>query len=140
MSLDFERRLESYAELAVKIALNVQPGQRLMIIGPLANGGAALDAAPLIRKITEAAYKAGASLVEAIYGDEEMLLLRFKHARENTFGEYSEWLPGALARHVEAGHAILSVYANDPDLLKHEAPERVSTIQEVTARDVRPFR
>jgi aminopeptidase len=140
MSSDLERRLEIYADLAVKVALNVQPGQRLMIIGPLANGGAALDAAPLIRKITQAAYKAGASLVEAIYGDEEMLLLRFRHARENTFAEYSEWLPGALARHVEAGHAILSVYANDPDLLKHEAPERVSTVQEVTARDVRPFR
>jgi aminopeptidase len=140
MSLDFERRLRSYADLAVKIALNVQPGQRLMIIGPLANGGAALDAVPLIRKITEAAYEAGASLVEAIYGDEEMLLLRFKHARENTLVEYSAWLPDALARHVEAGHAVLSVYANDPDLLKNEPPERVSNVQEATGRAVRPFR
>jgi aminopeptidase len=140
MSLDFERRLEIYADLAVRIALNVQPGQRLMIIGPLANGGAALDAVPLIRKITQAAYKAGASLVEAIYGDEEMLLLRFRYARENTLAEYSAWLPDALARHVESGHAVLSVYANDPDLLKNEPPERVSTVQEATARDVRPFR
>jgi aminopeptidase len=140
MPLDFERRLEIYADLAVRIALNVQPGQRLMIIGPLANGGAALDAVPLIRKITQAAYKAGASLVEAIYGDEEMLLLRFRHARENTLAEYSAWLPDALARHVESGHAVLSVYANDPDLLKNEPPERVSTVQEATARDVRPFR
>jgi aminopeptidase len=138
--LEFERRLDMYADLAVKIALNVQPGQRLLIIGPLASGGAALDAVPLIRKITEAAYKAGASLVEAIYGDEAMLLLRFKHAREGTLAEYSAWLPDALARHVEAGHAILSVYANDPDLLKHEPADRVSTVQEATARDVRPFR
>jgi len=140
MPYDFDRRLEIYAELAVKIALNVQPGQRVMIIGPLANGGASLEAAPLIRKIAKAAYQAGAPLVEAIYGDEEMQLVRFKQAADHTFGEYSAWLPDALGNHVQAGHAILSVYANDPDLLKNEQPERVSTVVEATARDVRPFR
>ena len=96
--MDFERRLEIYAELAVKVALNVRPGQRLMIIGPLANGGAALDAAPFVRKITECAYGVGATFVEAIYGDEEMQLTRFKRAPRTSFGEYSAWLPQALVR------------------------------------------
>jgi aminopeptidase len=140
MSGDFERRLEMYAELVVKIALNLQPGQRLMIIGPLANGGTSLEAAPLVRKITIAAYQAGAPLVEAIYGDEQMQVLRMRQAPEDSFGQYSAWLPDALVKHVEAGHAMLSIYANDPDLLKHELPERVSTVQEATAREVRPFR
>src|SRR5712691_2216699 len=140
MSLNFERRLEMYAELAVKIALNVQPGQRLMIIGPLANGGASLEAAPLIRKIAACAYDVGSPLVESVYGDEALQLIRFKHAARNKFNEYSAWLPQALVQHIEGGHAILSVYANDPDLLKHESPELVSTVQEATAREVRPFR
>jgi len=35
---------------------------------------------------------------------------------------------------------VLSVYANDPDLLKNQPPELVGTVQEATARDVRPFR
>ena len=138
--MDVERRLEMYAELAVKVALNVQPGQRLLIIGPLANGGAALDAAPLIRKITACAYDVGAAFVEAIYGDEEMQRIRFMRAPRNSFGEYSAWLPQALVQHVEGGHAVLSIYANDPDLLKNESTELVSTVQEATARDVRPFR
>src|SRR5205807_5165487 len=140
MPYDFDRRLEIYAELAVKIALNLQPGQRVMIIGPLASGGASPEAAPLIRKIAKAAYQAGAPLVEAIYGDEEMQLVRFKHAADHTFGEYSAWLPDALVKHVQGGHAILSVHANDPDLLKHENPDRVSTVVEATAREVRSFR
>ena len=138
--MDFEQRFDMYAELAVKVALNIQPGQRLMIIGPLANGGASLDAAPVIRKIAECAYGAGASLVEAIYGDEALQLIRFTHAPRNSFGEYSAWLPDALLRHVEGGHAVLSVYANDPDLLKNQPAELVGTVQEATARDVRPFR
>ena len=138
--MDFERRLEIYAELAVKVALNVRPGQRLMIIGPLANGGAALDAAPFVRKITECAYGVGATFVEAIYGDEEMQLTRFKRAPRTSFGEYYAWLPQALVQHVEGGNAVLSVYANDPDLLKNQPADLVGTVQEATAREVRPFR
>jgi len=138
--MDFERRMELYAELTVKVALNVQPGQRLLIIGPLANGGAALEAAPVIRKIAECAYDVGAVFVEAIYGDEALQLVRFKRAPRNSFGQYSAWLPKALQEHVEGGNAVLSVYANDPDLLKHQPPELVSTVQEATAREVRPFR
>ena len=34
--------LDSYADLAIGIGLNLRPGQRLMIIGPLANGGVSL--------------------------------------------------------------------------------------------------
>ena len=47
--------LNVYAELAVKIALNLQKGQRLLIIGPLANGGVSLDAAPLVRAVVRVA-------------------------------------------------------------------------------------
>lgn len=132
--------LGTYAELVVRIALNVQPGQRLLIIGPLANGGASLEAAPLVRQIAVAAYKAGSPLVETIWGDEELMLIRFKHAPRGSFGGYSAWIPRALVDHVEAGHAILSISANDPDLLNGEPPELVDALQQATARDVRPFR
>src|SRR5512141_1906876 len=50
----------SYADLAVKVGLNLQPGQRLLVIGPLANGGVSLEAAPLVREIAASAYRAGA--------------------------------------------------------------------------------
>jgi aminopeptidase len=140
MTTDFERRLESYGELVVKVGLNLQPSQRLLIIGPLASGGVSLEAAPLVRQIAASAYRAGAPLVEAIWGDEGLLLTRFKHAAADSFEEFSSWLPNALFNHVEAGHAVLSVYANDPDLLKGEAPERVGAVQQAVGRSVRPFR
>src|SRR6476620_2695443 len=135
--MDSDRRLEKYAELAVKVALNVQPGQRVLIIGPLANGGASLEAAPLVRQLAKAAYKAGSPLVEAVWGDEELMLVRFKHAPRDSFNEYSAWFPHALEQHVEAGHAVISLSANDPDLLKDEPPELVSAVQQASARDVR---
>ena len=134
------RRLQLYAELAVRIALNVQPGQRLMIIGPLANGGASLDAAPLAREIAAAAYRAGAPLVETLYGDESQQRVRFANAPRGSFSEFSAWLPRALSGHVEAGHAVLSIGANDPDLLREQPAELVSAVLQATAREMRPFR
>ena len=138
--MDLERKLQVYAELAVRVALNVQPGQRVMIIGPLANGGASLESAPLARQIAAAAYRAGSPLVETIYGDEAQQSLRFKHAPRESFGSFSSWLPAALSEHVRAGHAVLSISANDPDLLQGESPDLVSTLLQSTAREMRPFR
>lgn len=132
--------LRRYADLAVSVGLNLRAGQRLLIIGPLANGGVALEAAPLVREIAARAYAAGARLVETLWGDEPLQSIRFAHAPRDSFSEFSAWLPGALVDHVAHGHAILSVYANDPDHLKNEPPELVSAVQQATARAVRPFR
>jgi aminopeptidase len=135
-----ERRLQVYAELAVKVALNVRPGQRVMMIGPLANGGASLEAVPLARAIATAAYRAGSPLVETIYGDERLQSLRFEHAPRDSFSHFSAWLPAALAEHVRAGHAVMSISANDPDLLHGHPADLVSALLQATARDMRPFR
>ena len=118
---DFFTRLRAYGELIVKVGINLRAGQRLLIIGPLANGGASLEAAPLVRHIAASAYRAGAPLVEVLWGDEALLLTRFEHAPRESFERFSAWLPRALVEHVEHGHAVLSVYANDPDLLKNRA-------------------
>ena len=140
MPTDFDRLLRTYAELTVKVGLNLQPGQRLLIIGPVANGGCSLEAAPLVREITAAAYDAGARLVETLWGDEALLAARLRHAPRDSFGEFSAWLPKALVEHVEGGHGVLSIYANDPDQLKDQQPDLVAAVQQATAKAVRPFR
>ena len=140
MSINLDRTLALYGDLAVRVALNLQPGQRLFIIGPLANGGCSLEAAPLVRAIAASAYKAGAEFVEAIWGDEALQLARFRNARSETFSQFSSWFPDALTEHVHAGHAVLSVYANDPDLLKDQPSDLVGAVQKAVSRAVRPFR
>src|SRR5262245_48708862 len=137
---DREQRLQAYGELTVRVGLNLRPGQRLLIIGPLSSGGVSLEAAPLVRHIVSAAYRAGASLVETIWGDEAAQMSRFRYAARDSFNEFSAWLPGALVEHAEAGHAIASVYANDPDQLKDEPPELVSAVQQAVSKAVRSFR
>jgi aminopeptidase len=140
MDIDLDKMLRTYADLTVKIGLNLQPHQRLLIIGPIANGGVSLEAAPLVRHIAAAAYDAGARLVETLWGDEALLAVRFKRAPHDSFDEFSAWLPKALVEHIEAGDGVLSIYANDPDQLKDESPEKVAVVQQAMARSVRPFR
>ena len=129
-----------YGELAVRVGLNLRPGQRLLIIGPLASGGVSLEAAPLVRHVAAAAYRAGAPLVEAIWGDELLQLTRFDRASPGSFGECSAWFPAALTQHAVAGHAFLSIYANDPDLLRGRRPDDVGALQQSTSFAFRPFR
>lgn len=140
MPTSHDLMLARYGDLAVRVALNLQPGQRLLITGPLANGGASLDAAPLVRHVAESAYRAGAQLVETLWGDEALQLARFRNAPAGSFDQFSTWFPTALADHVRGGHAVLSIYANDPDLLKDQPPALVGEVQKAVSTAVRPFR
>ena len=74
----FEDRLRQYAEAAIRGGLNLRPGQRLLMIGPRVTGGVSPEAAPLVRALTSAAYRAGAPLVETVWGDEALQLIRFR--------------------------------------------------------------
>ena len=58
----FEKKLAAYAEVAVRVGLNLQPGQRLII-------DASIEAAPMVRRITSEAYRAGAELVDVLWND-----------------------------------------------------------------------
>jgi aminopeptidase len=138
--LNDARRLRSFGELTVNVGLNLRAGQRLLVIGPLASGGVSLDGAPLVREIAAAAYRAGSPLVEALWGDERLQVVRFRDAPRDSFTQYSDWFPKALVEHVAAGHAVVSVYANDPDLFKNENADIISAVQQATSRAVRPFR
>ena len=65
MSTEFERNLERYAEVILKIGLNIQPKQRLLIGGPSSfSDGVPFEAAPLIRIIAKKAYQMGVRLVD----------------------------------------------------------------------------
>jgi len=74
----FDRNLDRLAETAVRIGLGLAPGQELLIT-------ATLEAVPLVQRITEHAYKQGASLVTVLFSDEQASLLRFRYGSDASF-------------------------------------------------------
>ena len=120
--------LRKYAEAIVRVGLNLREGQRLVITNATARG-IPPPARSLVHEVTKAAYAAGARYVEAIWGDEEMLRLRLQHAPADSFDEYPTWTANGIMDFIKRGDALLSIYANDPDVYHGLDPERVGAMQ-----------
>ena len=133
MSLEFEQNLRRYAEMAVKIGANVQPGQRLLI-------RAAIDQPALVRLIATSAYQAGARLVDVLWADEQIDLIRFQHAPRDSFEETSSWWANALLEYGQRGDALISIAGNDPDLLKDQDPDLIAIANKAAGIKLAPFR
>lgn len=139
MRADFSEMLQRYADAAIRGGLNLQPGQRLLVIGPRTTGGVSPEVADLVRAIVTSAYRAGSPLVEVLWGDEELQLIRFREAPAESFSAFSAWQQHALIDHIDNGHALLSIYANAPDLFAGLPSERVSSIQKASSRALHQF-
>ena len=88
--LTFDEKLDRLAEVAVKIGLGLQPGQEMLMSAPI-------DALPLVRRITEHAYRVGALLVTTFYGDDPSIVARYEHAPDASFDYAPVWLQEAIA-------------------------------------------
>ena len=131
-SPDFEHNLQKYAELIVKVGLNLQPGQRLAVI-------ADIQAAPLVRLAAAQAYQLGCRLVDVIWDDEAVTLTRFQHAPRDSFEEFPDWKVKALTEYAQRGDALLSITSADPDLLAGQDAELINLSQRARAEKQRPF-
>jgi aminopeptidase len=135
---DFDQKLERYADLIVKVGLNLRAGQRLMISNP-STRGALVHTAPLVRKLAASAYRAGARLVDVVWGDEAMMKIRLETATRDTLTEYPTWQIKGMEDYFEKGDAFLSVRSNNPDLLGSLDPELVSVVQKTHLEQMAPY-
>lgn len=125
------KRLGRLAEIAVKVGLNLQPGQDLFLTAP--------DAAlPLARKIAEEAYKAGAGLVTPIVSDEAITLARFRYGADASFDRAPGWLYEGVGKAFAANTARLAIVGEDPMLLSEADPVRVARANRANSIAYRP--
>lgn len=138
MATKFEQNLKKYAELAIRVGLNLRPGQRLLVRAP-SPYGVAFEHAPLVRYVAEAAYKAGARLVDVYWGDEQMELIRFAHAPRDSFAEFPKWKLAIPLEYAERGDAVLTISATDPSLLSGQDPALVGVFQDTMWKEMAPY-
>jgi aminopeptidase len=126
-----EQRLDLLAEVAVKVGLNLNKGQEVVMTAPL-------EALPLARAITEHAYKAGASLVTGLFSDEASTLLRFQHGAEDSFDKAPAWLFEGMAAAFKGGAARLAIVGEDPALLSKQNPDHVARANKARSKAYMP--
>ena len=127
-----QEQLKRYADLAIGVGLNLQPGQHLVIRAPI-------EAVELTRALAASAYDAGCPYVDVSYSDDELQLVRFRHAPADSFAEFPTWRVKGMIERAEQGAAFLTVAGGNPDLLKRQDPEKVATTMRAASEQSKPF-
>lgn len=129
----FKDQLSRYAELAVKVGVNIQPNQYLYI-------SASTDTKEFVREVTELAYDAGARQVFVDWNDDEISRLRFEKAPADSFAEYPEWKVMEREKLAERGAAFMSIVSQSPDLLKGIESSRIGDSQKASGQALDKYR
>ncbi len=124
-------KLDRLAEVAIRVGLNLQPGQDLLLTAPTA-------ALPLVRLIARHAYKAGAGLVTPFLADEEIALARYHHAPDESFDRAAGWLYEGMAKAFSQNTARLAIVGDNPMLLSGEDPEKVARANKANSMAYKP--
>ncbi|MDR3572527.1 MAG: aminopeptidase [Anaerolineaceae bacterium] len=132
MASDFDQSLSNYAELIVKVGLNMRAGQRLVIQAPI-------QAAELVRKVTVSAYKAGVRYVDVLWQDDLINLARYQFAPRDSFEEFPLYLAKGLEEYGRSGDAFLRIYSEDPDLLKDQDPQLIALANKSMATALKKY-
>src|SRR5271154_877351 len=124
-------KLDRLAEVAVKVGLRLERGQNLLVTAPTV-------ALPLVRKVAEHAYKAGAGLVTPILSDEAITLLRYQFGQDEGFDRAADWLYEGISNAFAANTARLAIVADNPMLLSGEDPAKVARASKANSIAYKP--
>jgi aminopeptidase len=126
-----QEKLDLLAQVAVNVGLGLKAGQELVMT-------ASTDAMPLARRITEHAYRAGATLVTTLFSDDESSLMRYRSAANESFDHAAKWLYEGMAAAFKSGAARLAIAGGNPSLLSNEDPDRVGRANRAVSKAYRP--
>src|ERR1700683_2042408 len=124
-------KLDRLAEVAIKVGLRLERGQNLLVTAPTV-------ALPLVRKVAQHAYKAGAGLVTPILSDEAITLLRYRFGRDEGFDRAADWLYEGMSKAFAANTARLAIVADNAMLLSGEDPTKVARASKANSIAYKP--
>jgi aminopeptidase len=120
MTEPFDHLLEKYARLVVRVGVNVQPGQEVVI-------NALPEQADAARAIAEEAYRVGASRVSIQYDDPFLQRAAVEHAPEELLGTSQEHTLAQVRAWGDSKPALISLTGNPhPTLMEGLDPTRLA--------------
>ncbi|QXE01273.1 aminopeptidase [Terribacillus sp. DMT04] len=117
--MDFEQKLEKYAELLLHIGLRVKEGQDLMI-------SADLSAAPFTKVVAQKAYEAGMRDVVVDYQDDNITKAKISYAKEEDLDFFTPFRGRVYEELAAADTAFLEIKTPNPSLFDGIDPARVA--------------
>lgn len=127
-----KKQLNDYCDLAIKIGVNLQKDQELVIRTPI-------ECAEIARALATAGYKAGAKFVTVEYRDEKMGRINYDYATAETLEEVPSWLVSRYNYIIEKKCAVISIAAGDPTIMAGVDPEKIMRASKATALAVKDY-
>lgn len=128
-----EAQLDEYARLVVRVGVNVQPDQPVVVNSPI-------EGADFARRLARAAYEAGARDVTVNWSDEALARLRFERVAEDVLEEYPRWKKALHDDNAAAGAAFISLHGDDPEIFRGIAPARLQKAQRAAGEALLDYR
>ena len=127
-----EQKLQEYARLLVRVGLNVQKGQRLVISSPV-------ECAYFARMCAEEAYAVGCKEVVMNWHDDALARMKYLHADDEVFDTVPLWRRHFFNDHALEGTAYLAISASDPENLKGVDTKRLIRAQQASGKALKDF-
>lgn len=127
-----KKKLHHFADLAIKIGVNLQKDQFLVVNCPV-------ECAYFARIITEQAYKAGAGQVFVNWKDDTISRLTMQNASEDVLTEIPQWQKDKFEYYIQKGVALISVSASDPALYSGIDANKIRRVSTATAKSQKNF-
>lgn len=127
-----EEKLREYAQLLVRVGLNVQKGQTLVISSPV-------ECAFFARLCAAEAYAAGCREVVMNWSDDALGRMKYLHAEDSVFDTVPLWRRHFYNDYALEGAAYLAISASDPENLKGVDPSRLVRSQQASGKALKDF-
>lgn len=129
----FETILNEYAKLCVKVGINIQKGQPLVITAPI-------EGVDFVRLIAKNAYELGASEVHVNWNDEVLAKLKYENSPMEVFENFPKWYADGLEDYAKKGAGFISISAQDPELLKEIDPKKIAANNKSSSMALKEWR
>ncbi len=125
--------LRNYAKLIVKMGVNVQKGQDVII-------SASVDDNYFVKYVVEECYKAKARKVTVDWVSDEVTRLNYKYQKAKTLGEVTEWQKAKLQYQVETLPARIIIESGDPDSLNGLDQDKITEARRLSGPIIMQYR
>ena len=125
--------LREYAKLIVRVGVNVQKGQEVIV-------HAGLDQPEFVQMVVEEAYKAKAKKVTVEWSYQPLTKTHVRYQSVKTMGEVTEWEKARLEHYCNVLPARIHLTSADPDGLKGVNMGKVSKANQMSYPILKPYR
>ncbi len=119
--------LTKYANLVVKIGLNVRPGQDVYINSPI-------EAYPFARKLAEVAYLEKARHVHINYRDDVLASNQYKYESLETLKTFPSWKEAYYKEIVSTDACVITIDSPNPEVFEGVDQEKISETSKVSSK------